>query len=196
MARWAGRAPEFGPGRPQPGGDRLAPRPPVRFDPLTHPVAITGRSVIGDDLRIPVTWCDMEGCGAAFSDPAAIGEADNRARAVFAGWSKDALDRLVCTDCRQRYPAAPVWWVLPQDPGAIVDHRVANGSARPAGGVGLPARLPEGDPGRPAWLPAASLPPPAPGQGRHQRGTQRPRLLAALASGRNGQAAPGQFARP
>jgi hypothetical protein len=150
----------------------------VRFDPLIHPVAITGHSVIGNEIRTPVVWCDMAGCGAAFADPAALGEADNRARAVGAGWSMDALGRLVCLTCRQHH-AAPAWWVLPRRPGAVDDHRVADGSVWPADGLGRPAR--------PA---AASQPPPVPGQGRHQRGMQRPRLLAALASGRNGSPAP------
>jgi len=154
----------------------------VSFDPLIHPVAITGHSVIGDEIRVPVAWCDMAGCGAAFADPAALGEADNRARAVVAGWTMDALGRLVCSVCRQHHHAAPVWWVFSRDPGVIDDRRVANGSARPDGGPGRP--------GSPARLAAASLPPPARGQGRHQRGTQRPRLLAALTSGRNGQPAP------
>ena len=184
MPRRAGRAAELGPVRPQPGSDRLAPRPPGRFDPLIHPVAITGHCVIGDEIRTPVAWCDMAGCAAAFADPVALGEADNRARAVLAGWSKDALSRLVCPACRQRHHAAP-WWALPRDPGVVADHRVANGSAWPQGGLGHPARLP-----------AASLPPLVSGQGRHQRGTQRPRLLAALAGGRNGHAAPHQITGP
>ena len=177
-ARWTGPGAEFGPVRQQPGGDRLSPRPPVRFDPLIHPVAITGHSVIGNEIRTPVVWCDMTGCGAAFADPAALGEADNRARAVGAGWSMDALGRLVCLTCRERH-AAPAWWVLPRHPRAVDDQRVADGSAWPAGGLGRPAR--------PA---AASQSPSVPGQGRHQRGMQRPRLLAALASGRNGSPAP------
>jgi len=195
MARWAGRAAEFGPVGPQPGGDRLAPRPPGRFDPLIHPVAITGHCVIGDEIRPPVAWCDMAGCGVTFADPVALGEADNRARAVLAGWSKDIAGRLVCPACRQRHHAAP-WWALPRDPGVVADHRVANGSAWPQGGLGHPTRLPDGGLGHPARLPAASLPPLVSGQGRHQRGTQRPRLLAALAGGRNGHAAPHQITGP
>jgi len=187
VAPWAGRAAEFGPVRPQPGGDHLAPRPAVSFDPLTHPVAITGHSVIGDEIRVPVAWCDMAGCGAAFADPAALGEADNRARAVVAGWTMDALGRLVCSVCRQHHHAAPVWWVFSRDPGVIDDHRVAAGSARPDGGPGHPGR--PGSQGSLVRSAAASLPA-ALGQGRHQRGTQRPRLLAALASGRSGRTAP------
>jgi hypothetical protein len=169
----------------------------VSFDPLTHPVAITTRSVIGDEIRVPVAWCDMAGCGAAFADPAALGEADNRARAVVAGWTMDALGRLVCSVCRQHHHAAPVWWVFSRDPGVIDDHRddhrVANGSALPDGGPGRPGS--QGNPGSAVQSAVASLPA-ALGQGRHQRGTQRPRLLAALASGRNGQPAPHQVAGP
>ena len=171
MARGAGRAAEFYPVRPQPGGDRLAPSR-ARFDPLIHPVEITGHCVIGDEIRIPVAWCDVAGCEAAFADPAALGEADNRARAVFAGWGKDALGRLVCPACRQHHQAAPVWWVFSREPGA---------------GPRLTAASPP---------PPVSQLPPAPGHGRHQRGMQRPRLFGALASGRNGQAAPGRIAGP
>jgi len=185
VPRWPGRAAEFAPARPQPDGDRLARRPPVRFDPLIHPVAITGHCVIGNEIRIPVAWCDMAGCEAAFADPAALGEADNRARAVVAGWSRDPMGRLFCPACRQHHRAALARWVLPRESAAIDDHRVADGSMRPEGG-----------PSRPVRSAAASLPPPAPGQGRHQRETQRPRLLAALASGRNGRIAPHQIAGP
>ena len=156
----------------------------MRFDPLIHPVAITGHCVIGNEIRTPVVSCDMAGCGAAFADPAALGEADNRARAVVAGWDMDALSRLVCPACRLHH-AAPAWWMLPLPPGANDDHR---------GGGGSP--WPDGGPDRPVRSAAVSLPPPALGQGRHQRGTQRPRLLAALASGRNGRIAPPQIAGP
>ena len=89
MARWAGqRAEPAPPGRVLADGDREASRPAVRFDPLIHPVAITGRCVIGDQIRVPAAWCAVAGCQAAFADPAALGEADNRARAVASGWAK------------------------------------------------------------------------------------------------------------
>jgi hypothetical protein len=56
-------------------------QPPRRYDPLVHPVAVTEHCVIGDQIRVPAAWCDMAGCAARFADPAALGEADNRARA-------------------------------------------------------------------------------------------------------------------
>ena len=64
-------------------------------------VEITERAVIGDELRIPVAWCEMGACISHYADPAALGEADIRARAVEAGWRADALDRLACPQCQQ-----------------------------------------------------------------------------------------------
>jgi hypothetical protein len=62
---------------------------------------ITARAVIGDELRIPIMWCELGGCISRHSDPAALGEADIRARAIAAGWRVDALGRLVCPRCQQ-----------------------------------------------------------------------------------------------
>jgi hypothetical protein len=78
-----------------------APRPAASHDPLVDPVPITGHCVIGDQIRLPAAWCDIAGCVAGFADPAALGEADNRARALAAGWRADALGRFVCPACRQ-----------------------------------------------------------------------------------------------
>jgi hypothetical protein len=61
----------------------------------------TGRAVIGDELRIPIMWCEMGACISRYSDPAALGEADIRARAIGAGWRVDALGRLACPRCQQ-----------------------------------------------------------------------------------------------
>lgn len=167
-ARWAGRADELAHLRALADGERGAPPPAVRFDPrvhpvmrfdpLVHPVAITGQCVIGDQLRVPAVWCAMVRCDAAFADPAALGEADNRTRALAAGWAEDALGRMVCPACQVTY-AVPVWWVL----------------ARPAGGASQP--------GWPAAQPMRSAPggrSRAAGQDRQHR-TQWPRLLSALA---------------
>jgi hypothetical protein len=76
-----------------------APLSAAGHDPLADPVAITGRCVIGDQIRVPIAWCDVAGCATWFADPAALGEADNRARAVAAGWHLDAWGRLVCPAC-------------------------------------------------------------------------------------------------
>ena len=62
---------------------------------------VTGRAVIGDELKIPIMWCEMGACISRHSDPAALGEADIRARAIGAGWRVDALGRLACPRCQQ-----------------------------------------------------------------------------------------------
>jgi hypothetical protein len=60
--------------------------------------------VIGDQLRMPVMWCEMGSCVSWHADPAALGEADTRARAIAAGWRIDALGRLACPQCQQTDP--------------------------------------------------------------------------------------------
>jgi hypothetical protein len=75
----------------------------ARAGTMTHAdvrarVPITERAVIGDELRMPVMWCEMGSCISWHSDPAALGEADIRARAIAAGWRVDALGRLTCPD--------------------------------------------------------------------------------------------------
>ena len=144
----------------------------ARFDPLTHPVAITAPCVIGDQIRVPAAWCAMAGCEAAFADPAALGEADNRARAVAAGWAKDALCRLMCPACQRDRPA-PAWWVPSRQPAVTGERRPASGTSRPTGAVHQPAGS------------AAAGRPPASVEGRRHR-TQWPRLLSALVSSRDG----------
>jgi hypothetical protein len=62
---------------------------------------ITERAVIGNELRIPIMWCELGACISRHSDPAALGESDIRARAIAAGWRVDALGRLVCPRCQQ-----------------------------------------------------------------------------------------------
>jgi hypothetical protein len=63
------------------------------------------RAVIGDQLRMPVMWCEMGSCISWRADPAALGEADARARAISAGWRIDALGRLACPQCQQTDPS-------------------------------------------------------------------------------------------
>jgi len=60
--------------------------------------------VIGDQLRVPIMWCEMGSCISWHADPAALGEADTRARAIEAGWRVDALGRLACPRCQQTDP--------------------------------------------------------------------------------------------
>ena len=113
----------------------------------------------------------MAGCRAAFADPAALGEADNRARAVAAGWSADALGRLACPACQRDHPA-PAWWVPDREPGTAGDYRPGGGTVRPAGGTNQSIR-------------PAVWGPPAAAQGRPHR-KQWQRLLSALVRSRDG----------
>jgi hypothetical protein len=59
------------------------------------------RAAIGDQLRIPIAWCEMGSCISHHADRAALGEADIRARAISADWRIDALGRLACPRCQQ-----------------------------------------------------------------------------------------------
>ena len=72
--------------------------------PVTRPIArtrTTMRAVIGDRLRLPMMWCEMDSCICWYAHPAALGEADVRARAIDAGWRVDAVGLLVCPRCLQ-----------------------------------------------------------------------------------------------
>jgi hypothetical protein len=144
----------------------------VRVDPLIDPVAITEHCVIGDQIRLPATWCDMAGCQAVFAAPAALGEGDNLARAVVAGWAQDSVGRVICPACQQRHHQASARLPPQPDPAPAGGHQAAAG-ARPGSGASQSAR------------PAAGKPPHA-GLGRHRREAHWPHLLAALASGHNG----------
>jgi hypothetical protein len=59
---------------------------------------------IGDALRIPIAWCEMDACISHYGHPAALGEADIRARAITAGWRVDAVGRLACPRCQRSGP--------------------------------------------------------------------------------------------
>jgi hypothetical protein len=59
------------------------------------------RAVIGDQLRMPIMWCEMGSCISWHADPAALGLGDARARAIGAGWRIDAFGRLACPQCQQ-----------------------------------------------------------------------------------------------
>jgi hypothetical protein len=75
---------------------------------------------IGDELRIPTAWCEMDSCISHYAHPAALGEVDNRSRAIAAGWRIDALGRLACPQCQQ----GPWFWatqaLAPWDRGRAV----------------------------------------------------------------------------
>jgi hypothetical protein len=68
------------------------------------PAGAPARAVIGDQLRMPIMWCEMGSCISWHADPAALGEADARARALAAGWRIDAVGRLACPRCQQDDP--------------------------------------------------------------------------------------------
>jgi len=53
----------------------------------------------------------MSACISRHDDPAAVGEADIRSRALAAGWRHDAVGRLVCPYCQQRNPG--LWVAYP-----------------------------------------------------------------------------------
>src|SRR5262249_18536689 len=74
----------------------------------------TERALIGDRLRIPIVWCEIAPCISHHTDPAALGEADIRARALSAGWRFDRLGRLTCPECQQSSP-----WFWPAHPVAL-----------------------------------------------------------------------------
>ncbi len=63
--------------------------------------AFPARALIGDELRMPIAWCEMGSCISWHADRSALGEADNRARAISAGWRIDALGRMTCPHCQQ-----------------------------------------------------------------------------------------------
>jgi hypothetical protein len=102
-----GYAVPAGYGRAEPADGGARPETPARPAALAAPAGPAGptvRAVIGDQLRPPVTWCEMGSCVSWYADPAALGEADTRARAIDAGWRIDALGRLACPRCQQTHP--------------------------------------------------------------------------------------------
>jgi hypothetical protein len=101
---YAGQIPaprDEGRGLPSGHSSSLPAEPAV---PRRSPRHATQRAVIGDELRRPVLWCQMGSCVTRFSDPDALGEADNRARAIGDGWREDAFARFACPACLQTSP--------------------------------------------------------------------------------------------
>ena len=88
---------------PAPMAQPEAAAEPVRAEAPEHATS-SMRAVIGDELRIPIMWCEMGSCISWCTDPSALGEADARARAISAGWRIDALGRLACPRCQQTDP--------------------------------------------------------------------------------------------
>jgi hypothetical protein len=80
---------------------------PARTGPPADasPAASTSeRAVIGDQIRMPIMWCEMGSCISWYTHRGALGEADTRARAIADGWRIDALGRLTCPECQQTDP--------------------------------------------------------------------------------------------
>src|SRR5437763_10659263 len=183
-ARTSGR--ERGIPRPRAGGYRriqapgiARPRPPggrLRADPLAGPVAITQRAVLGDQLKRPAAWCEMAGCLSRYDDPAALGEAAIRARAVGAGWRQDAAGCLMCPYCPRRRPG--LWSASP----------VAGQDNTPAGGPGPQAGHPRAGGISAVWATLSAWHRRVPGG--HDLPPRWLRLLAALVCGRNGWTTP------
>jgi hypothetical protein len=144
----------------------------VAADPFTGPVAITERAVFGDQMRRPIVWCEIGSCVSRHEDPAALGEADIRSRAIGAGWRHDAVGRLACPHCQQHSPqlwaAYPLVHCVGKPAG---EHRAPSGHARPGRIVAVCQAVA-------AWYRNLNS--------RQGGRTEWPDLLAALASGVNG----------
>jgi hypothetical protein len=130
---------------------------------------IAERAPIGDELRIPIAWCDMDACISYFAHPAALGEADIRARAIGAGWRVDAVGRLACPQCQQ---SVPWFWttqpVVPWDRG-----RAVTSTARMAAAVRAEATGSAGGQAAPGTIPAVESPPaPWPAERRDPEGSR------------------------
>jgi hypothetical protein len=119
----------------------------------------------------------MGACISHYADPAALGEADIRARAIEAGWRADALDRLACPQCQQGDS-----WFWTAHPVALWDRETAVAMttlmaaamreiASAGGAAGAdPGMFPGGEPGAvpgvvPGPRPEMARPP---GRGRHR----------------------------
>ena len=145
---------------------------------------------IGDQLRLPVAWCEMGSCIGRHADPAALGEADARARAISAGWRVDALGRLACPRCQHTSPgfrtSCPVT-LWDRDTAlasaartiAVTRHRRAAGNPGPPAAGAIPAGPPAAIPRQPGpeTAPETSWPPPCPPADRpaQQYATPAPR---------------------
>lgn len=123
-----GRAEPGGDGGPKPETAAVAPpanRLNVSVDAsecvdASARAEVTERAPIGDQLRLPIAWCEMSSCISYHTHPAALGEADIRARAMSAGWRVDALGRLACPKCQQ---SGPSFWA--SHPVALWDRDAA-----------------------------------------------------------------------
>jgi hypothetical protein len=161
-----------------PDGDRArwkiaVPAPPAERPPASagrvSPPRAAGRALIGDQLRIPIAWCEIAPCISHHTSRAALGEADNRARALSAGWRLDRLGRLICPECQQ---SSPWFWpahpVVPWDKEAAATMAALMAARDRANGTSRGAEV-----AHEAWVPptpaAASAQPSPWTVGRHRR---------------------------
>ena len=143
-------------------------RPPASAGRAARPATV-GRALIGDQLRVPILWCELAPCISHHANPAALGEADNRARALSAGWRLDRLGRLTCPICQQ---SSPWFWpahpVVPWDKEAAATMAALMAARDRANGGGRDAEV-----AHEAWVPptlsAESAPPSQWTIGRHRR---------------------------
>jgi len=150
MGDWLARLRDDGRGEP---ADNHDPRPQAPAEAVSAESAAQaggaeagvraetiGRAVIGDQLRMPIMWCEMGPCISWYAHPAALGEADTRARAIDVGWRIDALGRLACPQCQQTDPG---FWSA--RPVAVWDRHMA--IARAARFTGWPRTGTDGSAG-------------------------------------------------
>ena len=143
-------------------------RPPASAGRAARPATV-GRALIGDQLRVPILWCELAPCISHHANPAALGEADNRARALSAGWRLDRLGRLTCPLCQQ---SSPWFWpahpVVPWDKEAAATMAALMAARDRANGASRDAEV-----AHEAWVPptlsAESAPPSQWTIGRHRR---------------------------
>ena len=125
--------------------------------------------MIGDELRLPIAWCEMGSCISHYADPETLGEANARARAIAAGWRVDALNRLACPKCQQTnacfWTSHPI--VLWDRRRAVSTATLMAAAVRGQGTSGSVAAAENGP--RPATIPAVTVSP-SRDQHRERRG--------------------------
>ena len=108
--------------------ETVAPAPPPGRSSVSVKAPASGedtcRAVIGDELRVPIVWCELGMCISYYTDPVALGEADIRIRALRAGWRFDLFGRLTCVDCQRSNP-----WYKTRCPVVLWDRQAAVATA-------------------------------------------------------------------
>jgi hypothetical protein len=152
----------------EPPPRRLPAGPPAAAAGVSARAQVTERAAIGGQLRLPIAWC---GTGSRIwrpADPAALGEAGIRARAILAGWRVDALGRLACPGCQRSGPgfraSCPV--ALRDRDTAIIRAALMAAAVRGDGTAGSLAAGSRRDPGGSGLLPSPASPL---NQGRHHK---------------------------